>query len=138
VHDQESEDLMNRVIDPVMSRDELVMMRVKALRSGVWFKALSTVERSMVNLAIRVVVKDVKSSLLARLMAGIFDKLKKATESRFLHMVLEIGLPLARKFSGIAQGWGNKSASQWKDDPGFMRFLTIVSKNAPEAGRSDI
>lgn len=129
---------MNRVIGPVMSRDELVMMRVKALRSGVWFKALSTVERSMVNLAIRVVEKAVKSSLLARLMAGIFDKLKEATESRFLRMVLMIGLPLARKFSGIAQGWGNKSASQWTDDPGFMRFLTIVSKNAPETGRSDI
>lgn len=129
---------MNRVIDPVLSRDELVMMRVKALRSGVWFKALSAVERSMVNLSIRVVEKDVKSSLLARLMAGIIDKLKEATESRFLHMVLEIGLPLARKFSRIAQGWGNKSASQWTDDLGFMRFLTIVSTNAPEAGRSDI
>jgi len=129
---------MNRVIDPALSRDELVMMRVRALRSGVWFKALSTVERSMVNLAIRVVEKDVKSSLLARLMGGIIDKLKEATESRFLHMVLEIGLPLARKFSGIAQGWGNKSASQWTDDPGFMRFLTILSTNAPETGRSDI
>jgi len=125
---------MNRVVDPVMSRGKMVRMRFKALRSGVWFKALNTVERSMVNLAIRVVEKGVRSSLLARLMAGIIDKLKEATESRLLRMALKIGLPLARKLSGIAQSWGNKSASQWTDDPGFIRFLTIVKMNMPKAG----
>lgn len=129
---------MNHVIDHVLSRDELVLMRVKALRRGVWFKALSAVERSMVTLAIRVVEKDVKSSLLARLMEGIIDKLKEAAESGFLHMVLEIGFPVARKFVEIAQGWGNKSASRWTDDVGFARFLTILRMNRPEAGRRDI
>ena len=117
------------LIDTVLSRDELVMMRVKALRSGVWFKVLSGVERSMVNLAIRVVEKVVKSSLLARLMVGIIDKLKQATESRFLRMVGEVGLPLVRKLSGIAQVWGNKSASQWAEDPGFIRYLAIMKMN---------
>jgi hypothetical protein len=117
------------LIDTVLSKDELVMMRVKALRGGVWFKVLSEVERSTVNLAIRVVEKVVKSSLLARLMMGIIDKLKQATESRFLRMVGKVGLPLARKLSGIAQVWGNKSASQWAEDPGFIRYLTIMQMN---------
>ena len=120
---------MIALIDTVLSRNELVMMRVKALRSGVWFKVLSGVERSMVNLAIRVVEKVVKSSLLARLMVGIVDKLKQATENRFLRMVGEVGVPLARKLGGIAQVWGNKSASQWTEDPGFSRYLTIMWMN---------
>jgi hypothetical protein len=117
------------LIDTVLSKDELVMMRVKALRGGVWFKVLSGVERSMVNLTIRLVEKVVKSSLLARLMVGIIDKLKEAAESRFLRMVGEVGLPLARKLSGIAQTWGNKSASQWTEDPCFIRYLTIMWVN---------
>ena len=126
MHDQESEDRLIGLVDTVLSRDELVMMRVRALRGGVWFKVLSEVERSTVNLAIRVVEKVVKSSLLARLMMGIIDKLKQATESRFLRMVGEVGLPFARKLSGIAQTWGNKSASKWTEDLGFARYLTIV------------
>jgi hypothetical protein len=129
VQDQESEDRMIGLIDTVLSRDELVMMRVKALRSGVWFKVLSGVERSMVNLAIRVVERVVKSSLLARSMVGIIDKLKQATENRFLRMVGKVGVPLARKLGGIAQVWGNKSASQWTEDPGFIRYLTIMWMN---------
>jgi len=126
VQDQESED---RMIDTVLSRDTLVMTRVKAIRSGVWFKVLSGVERSIVNFTIRVVEKVVKSSLLARLIVGIIDKLTKATESRFLRMVEAVGLPLARKLSEIAQTWGNKSASQWTGDSGFMWYLTIMRMN---------
>jgi hypothetical protein len=131
MQDQETEDRMIGVIDTVLSRDKLVIMRVKALRSGVWFKVLSRVERSMVNLAIRVVEKGVKSSLLARLIVGIIDKLNEATENRFQHMVVQVGLPLARKLSEIAQGWGNKSASQWTEDPGFVRYLAIMWMSMP-------
>lgn len=129
---------MISLTNTVLSRDELVMMRVRALRSGIWFKVLSGVERSMVNLAIRVVDKVVKSSLLARLIVGIIEKLKETTESRFLHMMRQIGLPLARKFSGTALGWGNKSASQWTRDLGFIRFLTIITMNMLEVRRSGI
>ena len=40
-------------------------------------------------------------------------------------MVRTVGLPLARKISAIAVGWGNNLASLWSDDLGFARFLVI-------------
>jgi len=41
------------------------------------------------------------------------------------------GVRLAQKLSQIALGWGNKSATKWPADPGFVQYLTIMGLNRP-------
>jgi len=63
-----------------LNRDELVRMRSKAIRRGVWFRTLTRSERAQVNLTIRLVQK-VRSFLLARVLAFLVKKLSDAIEN---------------------------------------------------------
>jgi len=116
----------------LLGRREMVRIRTEALRRGLWFKVLSGVERSMVNLAIRVVRGCIKGSRLAQLMMGIVAKLTEALENRFVRMVRETGRPLAAKLSRIAVAWGNKSAVLWAGDAAFVQYLAVMYVNSPE------
>lgn len=84
-----------------------------------------------IDLTIKVAEK-VRSLLLAKVLYSILDKLFEAMESKVSRLEREIGLPLARKLSAIAQSWGCRSAGRWADDPGFMRFLAVNYMNAFE------
>ncbi len=86
----------------------------------------------MVNLAIRVVKGGIKSSVLARLVMGVVEKLRAAMESRFVRMAREVGRPLALRVSRIAVAWGNRLASLWARDDTFIRYLTVMHMNSPE------
>ena len=115
-------------------RSELVKLRVKALRRGLWFRVLSRVERGLIDLAIKVVEK-VRSLVLARSLIGIVEKLLNAMESEVKRLMRTVGLPLAQKLGEIAQGWGNKSAPLWAADLGFVQYLAIVEKNLSPISR---
>ncbi len=115
-----------------LSRAELTKLRVKARRRGVWFKVLSRIERSLIDLAIKVVEK-VHSFVLARSLTGIVVKLVGSMESEIAVLMRSAGCSLARKTSEIAQGWGHKSALSWASDVGFIQFLTIMKKNLSPA-----
>jgi len=95
-----------------------------ALRRGAWFRVLSPVERSLIDLAIRVVAK-VRSVTLARSLAFVVKKLVGIFETSVRRQIQAIGLPLARRLSAIAQNWGNVSAVHWASDLGFASFLAI-------------
>ena len=113
-----------------LCRDELVRMRAKAIRRGVWFRTLTRSERAQVDLTIRVVQK-VRSFLLARVLASLVKKLLDAMESKVLRLMREVGRSLAKELSGIAQKWGNASATRWAKDLGFIQYLTITHINTP-------
>ncbi|NIR13151.1 MAG: hypothetical protein GWN86_04050 [Desulfobacterales bacterium] len=104
----------------------LVLIRRKAWRKKVWYKALSRVERGLVSLTIRCVDR-VQSSKLAVLLNAIVKRLEIALESRVKRLMEEVGRPLARRISRIAQDWGHKSALKWTGEEGFVRYLTIMS-----------
>ena len=113
-----------------LDRADLVKVRTRAIRCGVWFRALRRVERAQVDLTIRV-VQRVRSLLLARVLGSILRKLFEAMESRVSRLMREVGNRLARKLSAIAESWGCKSARGWASDPGFIRFLTVDYMNNP-------
>lgn len=113
-----------------LSRDELVRMKTKAIRRGVWFKTLTRSERAQVDLTLRVVLK-VRSFLLARVLTSIIKKLLEAMESVVARLVRVIGRPLAEKLSQIARNWGNASAARWAKNLGFILYLTIMHMNTP-------
>jgi len=112
------------------TREALARLRLKALRRGVWFKELSRDERILVKLVIRV-TQRIQSFLLARLISGIMKKLLNALESEVTQLMRTVGRALAQKLSGIAQGWGNRSAKRWPQDSGFIQYLTIMDLNKP-------
>jgi len=96
-----------------------------ALRRGVWFRSLNRVERGIIDLTVRY-VDNIKSAKLAKVLTAILVKLQTTTESMIDKLVRTIGLPLTRKISNIAVGWGNHLASLWANDSAFARFLVVI------------
>jgi len=108
----------------------LARLRLEAMRRHVWFKALSSLERGLVDFVIKVVDKP-RSLRLIEVLARIIVKVKKAMMSPIKRLMEEIGRPLAKRISTIALRWGNKSAVKWAEDESFIRYLTIINVNNP-------
>jgi hypothetical protein len=99
-----------------------------ALRRGTWFRVLNRIERGVLDLTVKFVDR-IRSAKLVKVVTAIMEKLAQAMESAVKKMVRITGSALARKISGIAFGWGNRSALAWAWDVGFARYLVIVSLN---------
>ena len=109
-----------------LTREALAKTRRKALRQRCWYKALNGLERGIVELAIRC-VEEVKSIKLKTALRKILAKLVSAFRPRYLDMAEKMGRPLAVRVSQLAQSWGNKLASKWKDDAAFTRYLGFTA-----------
>jgi len=114
----------------LFKRHELVLLRVKALRRGVWFKVLNRMERGLIDSVIKVVDR-VRSTLLAKVLTSVVKKLLTAMESKVTRVMREVGQLLAQKISLIAQSWGNKSAKEWITNKGFVQYLAVTVMNTP-------
>ena len=112
----------------MLTRQGLVKTRIKALRQRVWFKALSRVERSILDLTIHCVEK-VRSRILVRIVSNILAKILKTLKPSFLESTMRIGRRIADDVCGIAEKWGNMQASRWKLDSDFAHFLGVVAVN---------
>ena len=112
--------------------EHLLKMQRKAFRRRVWFKVLDKVERAIISLTIRC-VDIVKSPKLAKIVAAIMTKLKEAMKGKVDKLMMDIGLPLARKLSAIAKSWGNISSIKWTMDSRFIHYLTIMQINTPNS-----
>lgn len=112
----------------LLTRQGLIKTRVRAVRQGIWFKALSRVERSILDLTIRCVEK-VRSRILAKIVSNILAKILKTLEPSFLEAAMRIGREIADEVCGIAEKFGNMHASRWKHDLGFVRFLGVTAVN---------
>jgi len=110
-------------------RDELVSLRHKAKRQGLWFRKLGRIDRVLVDLAI-MVTDGVRSSRLANALRSVVSKIEDTLGSRVSQITNSVGFPLARKLGALAQNWGNKLAREWMADPSYARFLAIVHINS--------
>jgi hypothetical protein len=113
----------------MFGRENLCKLRLMAMRRRVWFRALSRVDRALVELTIRVAGK-VRSSALTKALAVVVGKLEEAFENQLSNAVRTVGVPLARKLGLIAVGWGNRQAEGWVRDVGFARFLAAMHMNS--------
>ena len=107
-----------------LSMAAIVEFKRKALRRGAWFRVISRVERGVLDLTVKY-VDNIRSAKLANVVTAILDKLQSAMESVVDRMVRTVGVPQAKKISGIAVSWGNRLASKWADDRAFARYLAI-------------
>jgi hypothetical protein len=111
-----------------LERARLVKLKVKAMRSGVWFRALPRIDRVLFDLTIKV-ARHVHSSILANRILSITGKLEAFLESKLARAIRDIGFPLARKLSLLAQKWGNEDAKEWAKEAGFAQYLAIMKFN---------
>lgn len=112
----------------VLNRMQLSKLRLKALRAGVWFKALTRIDRVLIDLTIKVAY-NIRSNSLAKSVMSVMSKLEGLLESNMLYLLGKVGHPLAEKISLVAQKLGNVSAKAWANDSDFAVFLAIMSTN---------
>ena len=111
-----------------LNKKQLLNLKTKAMRSGVWFKALQRIDRVLLDLTIKV-VDNIRSAKLAKSILVITRKLENAMQSSFSSHLREIGLPLAQKIAFTAQKLGNISAGDWAFDSSFVTFLAVMQIN---------
>jgi hypothetical protein len=109
-------------------KTQLMKLKLKAIRCGVWFTALQRIDRVLIDLTIKVNI-NVRSYTLAKSILTVARKLQEVFQSKLAHKIKEIGIPLTRKLSRLAQNWGNKGAREWVNDADFARYLTIMKLN---------
>jgi hypothetical protein len=115
----------------VNCREDVAKLKTIAVRRGLWFKALSTVERAIVDLTIRV-VERVRSSVLKGVLKAIAPKIVEALKAKsFRERAIVIGRALAERLVRIAERLGNKRAREWAEDPGFVMYLGVSWLNTP-------
>jgi hypothetical protein len=107
---------------------QLSRLRLKAVRAGVWFRALPRIDRVLVDLTIRV-ARSVRSVALAESLLSVARKVEGLLEGKVSRAIREVGFPLACKLGLIAQSWGHKGAQAWGSDEGFARYLAVMKLN---------
>ena len=76
------------------SKEFLVGLRRRALRRGLWYRALDSFDRGFYNLTC-VVVDRVESEKLSRVILGIVLKLRDALKGEFVRLVESLGVARA-------------------------------------------
>ncbi len=113
-----------QILGNAVSIGNLAEAKRAALRRGIWYRALSRVERGVLDLTMKF-VDSVRSTKLANVLTAIINKLELAMENTAERLVRLVGRPLAQKISNIAVSWGNRSAYGWADDRNFARYLAM-------------
>jgi hypothetical protein len=111
-----------------LNKAQLVKLKLKAMRAGVWYRALPRIDRVLVDLTIKV-ADTIRSPHLARSILSVAGKLESLLESKLQRAIREIGLPIAHKLSVFAQKWGNAAAEKWASDEGFARYWAAIKLN---------
>jgi hypothetical protein len=115
-----------------LAKEQLLRLKLKAMRAGVWFKALRRIDRALIDLTIKV-TSSIRSNTLAKSIFALARKLEGIMESRVSRALREVGFPLAQKLSLTAQKWGNASAKSWASAPSFAIFLAVMHINDSNA-----
>jgi len=110
------------------TRQDLLEIKTKALRTKVWFRALSKVERAIIDLTIRCVEK-IRSNVLAGTVAKIINKILQSLEQDFMTRAERVGREIAERLCRLGERWGNEACTNWKCDRCFIKFLGVNALN---------
>jgi hypothetical protein len=110
-----------------LHKKQLIKLKLRTMRSGVWFRTLSRIDRVLFDLTIKI-ANNIRSTTLAKNILEITRKL----ESGFSRAFIDVGFPLAQKLSFIAQKWGNPSTKSWACTVSFINFLAVMHINNPK------
>jgi hypothetical protein len=136
-HDADKElksaDVSNMVLKG--GRKFLSTLKQKALRAhNIWFRTLSVDKRRYIDAVIQT-VDTIHSSAILRILAPLVEKLLHAIGGlqglfgNLSYGMQTFGQRQVRQISLIAVGWGNKLASEWMHNKGFICYLTVIDMN---------
>lgn len=111
-------------------KSDLAKLRLRAVRSGAWFRALIRIDRVLVDLALRVVPR-IQSGILIAALTAVVKKLEAALKNKMELATEKYGFELALRAGLTAQRFGHKSSSSWAVDRSFARFLAVMYINSP-------
>ena len=114
-----------------LNKTQLMKLKLRAIRAGVWFRALPRIDRALLDLTIKV-ASSIRSATLARNILAVTRKLEGLLESSLLRAFRGVAHKLAQKLSSVAQKWGNTSARNWASDVSFIKFLAVMHINEPK------
>jgi hypothetical protein len=115
-------------ISNVLTKVGLTKLRMKAIRSGVWFRSLPRIDRVLIDLTIRV-ADNIRSKQLAKSIFAVVGKLEGLLESKIMRLVRTVGRAAAERISEIAQKLGYCAAKAWAADGGFAVYLAVMHTN---------
>jgi hypothetical protein len=104
-------------------------MRLRAMRKGVWYRALDRLERGILTLASRV-VDEVHDTVLGVELVKIFAKIRDATASRFVRHVETFGVIRVREIIEVTDKWNDAAGRLWSGHS-FARYLAFLDFNQP-------
>lgn len=110
------------------TRQDLAKIKARALRTRIWFKALSKVERAIVDLTMKC-TQTIRSHVLMSTVTAIVNKILQSFEESFMTRAERIGQGIVEALCAIAEKWGNKSSSTWKRDVRFTIYLGVSALN---------
>ena len=96
----------------------LMALKKKALRRGLWYKVINRLDRVLVDLTLKV-SKSINSNILIKGLLVVAQKLENAFESKLERATRSIGFPLAQKLSLLAQT-GLQKAENWATDKALL------------------
>jgi hypothetical protein len=114
----------------MFTREFLLGLRRKALRRRVWYGCLDGVDRGIFYLVTRVVDR-IESDVLGVVVLRMVRRLRDALKSEFARVMESDGLRMARDAAERAVEWGSGVAGEWARDPGYVRYLTVLTLNRP-------
>ena len=117
-----------RKVFALTTRQDLAKVKSRALRTKVWFRAISKVERTILDLTIKCVEK-VRSRFLAGIISTIVSKILQSLGEGFVTRAERVGHDIAETLCAIGERWGNKACSAWKCDKCFIKFLGVNALN---------
>ena len=118
------------MIAVMYTRSFLSDVRRKALRKGVWYKALDSLERGLISLACRVIDR-VESVVLGREIVKIMRKLVDSMKSGFVRRIEEYGYFKAREIVDQVNCWDQSYSPNWSLKIDFVRYLALIEYNWP-------
>ena len=105
-------------------------IRRRAIRTRVWFKALDSLDRSILSLSIKVLDGVVETSCLGIELAKIISKIEDISNGAFEKRLEDYGLRRAGEIAVYAVKFGCDTAIAWLDES-FTNYVTFMSLNCP-------
>ena len=93
-----------------------------------WFRAISKVERAIVDLTIKCVEK-IRSTILAGTISAIVAKILQCLEDGFTTRADKVGHEIVERLCSVGERWGSEAHLVWKYDKCFIRFLGVNALN---------
>lgn len=118
-----------RIAVTLTTRKDLLKIKSKALRTNVWFRDLSRVERAIMDLTIKC-VDTIRSAMLAGTILKIVNKILQYLGKDFMARAERAGYEITERLCAFGDRWGNKTCTAWKFDKRFVRFQGVNLLNA--------